>query len=117
MPILSEWLVLLVGHLSVRGNNARHAPEVISATYLPAVTFVPSTLLPFHIASSVGMIKWKMLQNVRQILISTYAGCEGQDVGEYAIMLAVVLVIVLGMVKMIGANASTLFSQVASGIQ
>ena len=36
---------------------------------------------------------------------------------EYAIMLAVVLVIVLGMVNMIGANATTVFSQVASGIQ
>jgi Flp pilus assembly pilin Flp len=42
---------------------------------------------------------------------------EGQDVAEYAIMLAVVLVIVLGMVNMIGASASTVFSQVASGIQ
>jgi len=38
-------------------------------------------------------------------------------VAEYAVMLAVVLVIVLGMVSMIGANASTVFSQVASGIQ
>jgi Flp pilus assembly pilin Flp len=42
---------------------------------------------------------------------------EGQDVAEYAIMLAVVLVIVMGMVRMIGANASTVFSQVVSGIQ
>jgi Flp pilus assembly pilin Flp len=58
-----------------------------------------------------------MLRNVRQFLIRAYRGCEGQDVAEYAIMLAVVLVIVLGMVNMIGANASTVFSQVASGIQ
>jgi Flp pilus assembly pilin Flp len=42
---------------------------------------------------------------------------EGQDVAEYAIMLAVVLVIVLGMVRMVGTNASTVFSQVGSGIQ
>lgn len=42
---------------------------------------------------------------------------EGQDAAEYAIMLAVLLVIVIGMVRMIGSNASTVFSQVASGIQ
>ena len=42
---------------------------------------------------------------------------RGQDVAEYAIMLAVVLVIVLGTVRMIGANAGTVFSQVASAIQ
>ena len=42
---------------------------------------------------------------------------EGQDVAEYAIMLAVVLVIVVGTVRMIGANAGTVFSQVASAIQ
>jgi Flp pilus assembly pilin Flp len=42
---------------------------------------------------------------------------EGQDVAEYAIMLAVVLVIVTGMVRLIGTNASTVFSEVASAIQ
>lgn len=42
---------------------------------------------------------------------------EGQDVAEYAIMLAVILVIVMGVVRLIGSNASTIFSQVASGIQ
>ncbi|PYX34788.1 MAG: Flp family type IVb pilin [Acidobacteria bacterium] len=41
---------------------------------------------------------------------------DGQDVAEYAVMLAVVLVIVLGMVRMIGTNASTIFSQVGSAI-
>jgi len=42
---------------------------------------------------------------------------EGQDVAEYAIMLAVVLVIVVGTVRMIGSNAGTVFPQVASAIQ
>jgi Flp pilus assembly pilin Flp len=41
---------------------------------------------------------------------------EGQDIAEYAIMLAVVLVIVIGTVRMIGSNASTVFSQVGSSI-
>jgi len=42
---------------------------------------------------------------------------NGQDVAEYAIMLAVVLIIVLGAVRLIGSNANTVFSQVASAIQ
>jgi Flp pilus assembly pilin Flp len=42
---------------------------------------------------------------------------DGQDVAEYAIMLAVVLVIVTGMVRLIGTNASAVFSQVGSAIQ
>jgi hypothetical protein len=53
---------------------------------------------------------------IRSFLAIAYRD-RGQDVAEYAIMLAVILVIVMGMVRMIGANASTVFSQVASGIQ
>jgi Flp pilus assembly pilin Flp len=41
----------------------------------------------------------------------------GQDVAEYAVLLAVILVIVLGAVRLIGSNANTVFSQVASTIQ
>jgi Flp pilus assembly pilin Flp len=42
---------------------------------------------------------------------------EGQDVAEYAMMLAVVLVIVVGTVRLIGSNAGNVFSQVGSSIQ
>jgi pilus assembly protein Flp/PilA len=42
---------------------------------------------------------------------------DGQDVAEYAVMLAVILVIVIGVVRMIGSNANTVFSQVGSAIQ
>lgn len=41
----------------------------------------------------------------------------GQDIAEYAVMLAVILVIVVGTVRMIGANANNIFSQVGSSIQ
>jgi len=41
----------------------------------------------------------------------------GQDIAEYAVMLAVILVIVVGTVRMIGANANNVFSQVGSAIQ
>jgi Flp pilus assembly pilin Flp len=41
----------------------------------------------------------------------------GQDVAEYSVMLAVVLVIVVGTIRLIGSNASNVFSQVGSTIQ
>ena len=41
----------------------------------------------------------------------------GQDIAEYAVMLAVVLVIVIGTVRLIGSNAGTVFSEVSSSIQ
>jgi Flp pilus assembly pilin Flp len=42
---------------------------------------------------------------------------EGQDIAEYAVMLAVILVIVVGTVRLIGSNANNVFSNVASSIQ
>jgi Flp pilus assembly pilin Flp len=42
---------------------------------------------------------------------------EGQDIAEYAVMLAVILVIVVGTIKLIGSNANNVFSNVASSIK
>lgn len=41
----------------------------------------------------------------------------GQDIAEYAVMLAVILVLVVGMVRLIGSNANNAFSSVASSLQ
>jgi Flp pilus assembly pilin Flp len=41
----------------------------------------------------------------------------GQDIAEYSVMLAVILVIVVGTVRLIGSNAGNIFSQVGSAIQ
>jgi Flp pilus assembly pilin Flp len=41
---------------------------------------------------------------------------EGQDIAEYAVMVAVILLIVVGTLRLIGSNANTVFSQVASSI-
>ena len=41
---------------------------------------------------------------------------EGQDVAEYSVMLAVVLVIIMGTIRLIGTNANHIFSQVGSAI-
>jgi Flp pilus assembly pilin Flp len=50
-------------------------------------------------------------------LSELWASDEGQDIAEYAVMLAVILVIVVGTIRLIGSNANTVFSQAASSIQ
>ena len=52
-----------------------------------------------------------------QHLRSLWNEQEGQDIAEYAVMLAVILVIVVGTIRLIGSNANTVFSGVASSIQ
>ncbi len=42
---------------------------------------------------------------------------QGQDIAEYAVMLAVILVIVVGTIRLIGSNANNVFSSVGSAIQ
>ena len=42
---------------------------------------------------------------------------QGQDIAEYAVMLAVILVLVMGTIRLVGSHANTVFSQVASNIQ
>jgi Flp pilus assembly pilin Flp len=41
---------------------------------------------------------------------------EAQDIAEYAVMLAVILVIVVGTLQLIGSSANNVFSSVASSI-
>ena len=42
---------------------------------------------------------------------------EGQDIAEYAVMLAVILVLVVGTIRLVGSNANNAFSSVASALQ
>ena len=51
------------------------------------------------------------------LLRNLFDSDEGQDIAEYAVMLAVLLVIVVGTIRLIGSNSNTVFSQAASSIQ
>jgi Flp pilus assembly pilin Flp len=53
----------------------------------------------------------------RDILLKALSDDTGQDIAEYAVMLAAILVIVIGTIRLVGSNANTVFSQVASSIQ
>ena len=50
------------------------------------------------------------------LLRQTWFEEEGQDIAEYAVMVAVILLIVSGTVRLIGSNSNTVFSSVASAI-
>jgi len=53
---------------------------------------------------------------VKRFFHQLWSDEQGQDVAEYAVMLAVVLVIVVGTIRLIGANANNVFSSVASSV-
>ena len=42
---------------------------------------------------------------------------QAQDIAEYAVMLAVILVVVIGTIRLVGSNANNVFSSVASSVQ
>jgi Flp pilus assembly pilin Flp len=50
-------------------------------------------------------------------LLRVFRDDTGQDIAEYAVMLAVILVIVVGTIRLVGSNANNVFSSVASSIQ
>ena len=50
------------------------------------------------------------------VLRRLWSNEEGQDIAEYAVLLAVILVLVVGTVRLIGSNANNVFSATASSI-
>lgn len=51
------------------------------------------------------------------LLRTVWIESDGQDIAEYAVMLAVILVLVVGTVQLVGSNANNAFSSVASSLQ
>jgi len=54
---------------------------------------------------------------MQPLLRRLWSDDQGQDIAEYAVMLAVILLLVVGTIKLIGTNANSTFSNVASTIQ
>ena len=48
------------------------------------------------------------------LLLRLWTDDQGQDIAEYAVMLAVILVLVVGTILLVGSNANTAFATVAS---
>jgi Flp pilus assembly pilin Flp len=53
---------------------------------------------------------------VSHLLQQMWSDDQGQDIAEYAVMLAVIVVIVIGTVSLIGKNANNVFSEIASAL-
>ena len=63
-----------------------------------------------------------MRQRARREVVVTFlrklwSDEQGQDIAEYAVMLAVILVVVIGTIRLVGSNANNVFSSVASSVQ
>ena len=57
--------------------------------------------------------RWAMSPLIARFLVDD----QGQDIAEYAVMLAVILVLVVGTIRLVGSNANNAFSAAASAIQ
>jgi Flp pilus assembly pilin Flp len=51
-----------------------------------------------------------------EILRTMWTNDEAQDIAEYALMLAVILVLVIAVVQSIGTNAATIFTSVSNAL-
>jgi Flp pilus assembly pilin Flp len=58
-----------------------------------------------------------MENTLARLLRRLWKDDQGQDIAEYAVMLAVILVLVVGTVRLVGSSANTAFSSVASSLQ
>ena len=54
---------------------------------------------------------------MKKFLQTLWSNQQGQDIAEYAVMLAVILVRVVGTIRLVGSNANNVFSSVASSIK
>ena len=101
---------------SVRGKVRKEAEHCCGwSTYVTRDHF-PSPFTPVCFCRrSECCVTWEepTLKTLRDVWLKD----EGQDIAEYAVMLAVILVIVIGTVRLIGGNANNVFSTVASEIR
>lgn len=58
-----------------------------------------------------------MARTLKNMCRNLWQDERGQDIAEYAVMLAVILVIVVGTIRLIGSNANNVFSNVGSSLQ
>jgi len=60
---------------------------------------------------------FQQAENLDQMGVPFWLSEEGQDVAEYAVMLAIVLVLIVMTIRLIGSNANNVFSSVGSNLQ
>ena len=78
----------------------------------PVLSAVPTLLTSLAICE-LPHRRWNMVNALGKALLDD----EAQDIAEYAVMLAVILVLVVGTIRLVGSNANNVFSSVASSVQ
>jgi Flp pilus assembly pilin Flp len=63
-----------------------------------------------------GFSGFKQVAQMSNFLQTLWSNQRGQDIAEYAVILAVILVLVVGTVRLVGSNANNVFSSVASAV-
>ena len=53
---------------------------------------------------------------MKDLLQSLWSNQQGQDIAEYGVILAVIVVLVIGTVRLVGSNANNVFSSVSSSV-
>jgi Flp pilus assembly pilin Flp len=53
---------------------------------------------------------------ISNFLQTVWSNQRGQDIAEYAVILAVILVLVVGTIRLVGSNANNVFSSVTSSV-
>ena len=89
------------------------APSIVLSVKRP----VCECVLPFGSQVFSAIFGTSQGSPVAKLLQQLWNDEHGQDIAEYAVMLAVILVIVVGTIRLIGSNANNVFSQVGSAIQ
>jgi Flp pilus assembly pilin Flp len=54
---------------------------------------------------------------MKKIFRNIWSEDQGQDIAEYAVMLAIILVLVVGTIRLVGSQANNAFSETASAMQ
>jgi len=128
LPIFSPLAIFFFDVLATVLVLSRDAQAAALSRYsglilLPVSLFLSGgSAVAFNVGVA-GMIEWLlrkcMLTNERvpMFTLHLWSNDDGQDIAEYAVMLAVILVIVIGTVRLIGGNANNVFSAVASEIK
>jgi Flp pilus assembly pilin Flp len=96
------------------------APGIGSPNALSVVGYRWGLVIPFFckwMCATITLGESTMRELTMRTFRKFWKDEQGQDIAEYAVMLAVILVIVIGTVRLIGTNANTVFSQAASSIQ
>jgi Flp pilus assembly pilin Flp len=106
----------------VRGHEIRVLPpsqaiDLQHATSFDAACLTGSGMVCGGVFRPRSEAHLKEVRQMSNIFRRLWRDEEAQDIAEYAVMLAVILVIVVGTIRLIGSNANNVFSSVASSIQ